>query len=176
MYSEKIARIEEAVRTVPDFPKAGIQFKDITPVLAQPALFRDTIEAMVELVRPYAADKVACLDARGFIFGAAIAEKLGLGFVPIRKVGKLPYESLAVSYELEYGENTLEMHVDAVAPGERVVIIDDLLATGGTARAAQQLLTQAGAAPLALVCMIELGFLAGRNTLDGLPVEALITY
>lgn len=166
--------IKEAVRDVPDFPKQGIVFKDITPVLGDGELFRECISLLAARVKASGATKVAGLDARGFIFGAAVADRLGIGFVPIRKAGKLPSETRSVSYDLEYGSSTLEIHQDAIAIGEKVAIVDDLLATGGTAGAAIELLNEADI--VGAYFMIELGFLQGRENLIGVPVDSLITY
>jgi len=171
-----IAAIESVIRDVPDFPQPGILFKDITPLLGNGPLFQSCISLLAERVETLGAQKVVGLDARGFIFGAAVADRLGIGFVPVRKQGKLPYETKAVSYDLEYGSNTVEMHTDAVVPGEKVVIVDDLLATGGTAKAAIQLLSEAGADLVGIEFVIELAFLNGREQLGESTIESLITY
>ena len=171
-----IAAIESVIRDVPDFPQPGILFKDITPLLGNGPLFQSCISLLAERVEALGAQKVVGLDARGFIFGAAVADRLGIGFVPVRKQGKLPYETKAVSYDLEYGSNTVEMHTDAVVPGEKVVIVDDLLATGGTAKAAIQLLSEAGADLVGIEFVIELAFLNGREQLGESTIESLITY
>ena len=144
MPNADLDRLRAAIRDVPDFPKPGILFKDITPVLADAALFKMLVECFVEATRGRGIEKVVGIDARGFIFGAAVAYALGVGFVPVRKKGKLPYRCASVAYQLEYGEATVEMHVDAVCGGERVVLIDDLLATGGTAAAAIHLIRKMG--------------------------------
>jgi adenine phosphoribosyltransferase len=170
------ADIERAIRNVPDFPKPGIQFKDITPVLSDGRLLEATIQFLIEGHRHQSVDKVVGIDARGFIFGAAAAVKLGAGFVPIRKKGKLPWNTHEQSYDLEYGSATVAIHVDAVKPGERVLLLDDLLATGGTAAAAVQLLEKLGAQIVGVNFVIELGFLDGRKRLNGYPVEALVRY
>ena len=174
--SAELDTIKSMIRDIPDFPKPGIIFKDITPLLADGVQFQNCISLLSKKVKASEANKIAGLDARGFIFGAAVAHELGLGFIPIRKKGKLPSETISVSYDLEYGSNTVEMHVDAVEQGEKVIIIDDLLATGGTASAAQQLLSQAGAELVGLLVVIELTFLDGREKLDGISVDTLITY
>ena len=174
--SAELDTIKSMIRDIPDFPKPGIIFKDITPLLADGVQFQNCISLLSKKVKASGANKIAGLDARGFIFGAAVAHELGLGFIPIRKKGKLPSETISVSYDLEYGSNTVEMHVDAVEQGEKVIIIDDLLATGGTASAAQQLLSQAGAELVGLLVVIELTFLDGREKLDGISVDTLITY
>lgn len=174
--NDQLEAIKAAIRDVKDFPKPGIVFKDITPILSDGALFQNCISLMTETVKASGASKVAGLDARGFIFGAAVADRLGLGFIPIRKKGKLPYKTDSVSYDLEYGENTLEMHVDAVKKGEKVIIIDDLLATGGTAAAAKTLLERAGADLVGIYFLIELSFLKGRRSLGTPQINSLITY
>lgn len=174
--SQEIEAIKSAIRDVPDFPKPGILFKDITPVLGDGALLQSCISLLAEKVKESGASKVVGLDARGFIFGAAVADRLGLGFIPVRKKGKLPYQTESVSYDLEYGSNTVEMHVDAVSAGEKVVIIDDLLATGGTAAAAETLLNRMGAEIVGIYFVIELGFLAGREKLGEAEIYSLITY
>jgi len=177
MDAKSLESLRNTIRDVPDFPKEGIIFKDITPVLANPALLDEAINGMIALLGAGKVDKVVGIDARGFIFGALIAQKLGAGFVPVRKKGKLPYKTRGVDYSLEYGTNSVEMHIDAIAPGERVVLADDLLATGGTAGAALHLIGQTGAQVIGSVFFIELGFLEGRSKLAGLgPVHSLITF
>jgi adenine phosphoribosyltransferase len=168
--------IELAIRNVPDFPKAGIQFKDITPVLADARLFAGAIDLLTEKFRPGSVDAVVGIDARGFIFAAAAAAKLQAGFVPVRKQGKLPYRTLEQDYALEYGHATVAMHVDALKPGARVILIDDLLATGGTAAAAVALVKKLGAHILEISFLIELKFLNGREKLPGFPVRSIIVY
>jgi adenine phosphoribosyltransferase len=168
--------IKNAVRNVPDFPKPGIQFKDITPVLADPRLFAGCIDLLTDRLQPGEVDFVVGIDARGFIFAAAAALRLKAGFVPVRKKGKLPYNTHEESYDLEYGSNTIAVHVDAVHQGSRVLLVDDLLATGGTASAATQLLARLGAQIIGVSFVIELAFLNGRAKLPGVPVHALITY
>lgn len=168
--------LKNAIRNIPDFPKAGIQFKDITPVLADPHLFAASIDLLTENLDPGSVDAVVGIDARGFIFAAAAAVKLKAGFVPVRKKGKLPYSTYEQSYALEYGTNTIAIHTDAVKPGSRVVLIDDLLATGGTAEAAAELLKKIGANILEINFLIELSFLNGREKLKGFPLRSLITY
>ncbi len=169
-------RLRSAIRDVPDFPRPGILFKDITPVLADAALFRLAVAAFTEAARAARPEKIVGIDARGFIFGAAVAYELGLGFVPVRKKGKLPRQCESESYSLEYGEAVVEMHIDALKPGERVVLIDDLLATGGTAGAASRLIRVMGADLAAAVFFIELSFLQGRKALGSTELNALITY
>jgi adenine phosphoribosyltransferase len=165
------------VRDVPDFPKPGVVFKDISPLLADHAAFVEVVEALAAAGRDDAGevvvDKVAGVEARGFILASPVAVSLGVGFVPVRKAGKLPGEVLGESYALEYGEATLEIPRDALAPGERVLVIDDVLATGGTLEATVRLVDRAGAVTSALAVLIELGFLGGRARLAGLPLLAL---
>jgi adenine phosphoribosyltransferase len=170
------ADIERAIRNVPDFPKPGIQFKDITPVLADARLFASTIDLMTQNHLPGTVDAVVGIDARGFIFAAAAAVKLQAGFVPVRKKGKLPYQTHEEEYALEYGTATVAMHVDALKPGSRVLLIDDLLATGGTAAAAAALVKKLGAQILEISFLIELSFLKGRDKLKPYPVHSLIVY
>ena len=168
--------IERAIRTVPDFPKAGIQFKDITPVLADARLFSGSIDLLTENFRPGTVDAVVGIDARGFIFAAAAAVKLQAGFVPVRKKGKLPYQTHEQQYDLEYGTATVAVHTDALKPGARVLLIDDLLATGGTAAAAAALVQRLGGQILEISFLIELSFLAGRQKLKTYPVRSLVVY
>lgn len=172
----RIARIVGAIRDVPDFPKPGILFKDITPALQDAAVFRDMIDLFADRYRDAGLAHVVGIDARGFILGAALADRLGLGFVPIRKKGKLPSDSFEASYALEYGEATIEIHKDAVSPGEKVVLVDDLLATGGTAAAALGLLDELGADVVEAAFLIELAFLNGRIPLGDRTVFAPIVY
>ena len=166
------ALVERSLRDVPDFPQPGVVFKDITPLLADAAAFRAVVEALAEPWRG-AVDVVAGVEARGFVVGAALALELGVGFVPIRKAGKLPGETVAVSYELEYGSATIEVHADALVAGERVLLVDDVLATGGTALAAWDLLERVGGRVVGFDCVVELGFLGGRDRLGERPVRAL---
>jgi adenine phosphoribosyltransferase len=170
------AEIEKAIRNIPDFPKPGIQFKDITPVLADARLFAGAIELLTEKHTPGSIDAVVGIDARGFIFAAAAATRLHTGFVPVRKKGKLPYQTVEQDYALEYGRATVAMHTDALKPGARVLLIDDLLATGGTAGAAVELIQKIGGNIVELAFLIELKFLNGRQKLKGLPVRSLVTY
>lgn len=169
-------RLRTAVRDIPDFPKPGILFRDITPILQSPELFREVVGRFVEGARAAGAQKVAGIDARGFLFGATVAYELGVGFVPLRKKGKLPFQTFGASYDLEYGSAELEVHVDAFEPEERVVLADDLLATGGTASAAVSLIRMAGAKPVLAQFVIELAGLGGRSVLGDVPVEVLISY
>ncbi len=168
--------IAKKIRNIPDFPQPGINFKDITPLLGDRTLFRECITLMSKKVSTLDAQKIIGLDARGFIFGAAIADRLSMGFVPIRKKGKLPFETVTVDYTLEYNTNSLELHTDAVTQGEKVVVIDDVLATGGTAQAAKELLTKQGADIVGFLFLMELGFLNGRKSLSHNAVHSLITY
>jgi adenine phosphoribosyltransferase len=170
------ADIERVIRNIPDFPKPGIQFKDITPVLADAQLFSGSIDLLTEKFKPGSVDAVVGIDARGFIFAAAAAVKLQAGFVPIRKQGKLPYQTHEQQYDLEYGTATVAVHIDALQPGSRVLLIDDLLATGGTAAAAAALVKRLGAQILEISFLIELGFLGGRQKLKDYPVRSLIVY
>ena len=174
--SVTIADLTRAIRNVPDFPKPGIQFKDITPVLADPKLFAGSIELLTANYKPGDVDAIVGIDARGFIFAAAAAMKLQSGFVPVRKKGKLPYETYEQSYDLEYGSNTVAIHIDAVKPGARVLLVDDLLATGGTALAAANLLERLGVKILEISFLIELSFLNGREKLKKFPVRSLVVY
>ena len=170
------ADIERAIRNIPDFPKPGIQFKDITPVLADARLFAGSIDLLIGDFKPGMVDAVVGIDARGFIFAAAAALRLQAGFVPVRKKGKLPFDTFEQDYSLEYGSNTIAIHTDAVHRGSRVLLIDDLLATGGTAAAATALLKKVGAEILEVTFLIELGFLNGREKLAGAKVRSLVKY
>jgi len=170
------AEIEKAIRNVPDFPKPGIQFKDITPVLADARLFSGAIDLVTEKYSSGSVDAVVGIDARGFIFAAAAAKKLNAGFVPVRKKGKLPYSTIEQDYALEYGHATVAMHTDALKPGARVLLVDDLLATGGTSAAAAALVQKLGGNIVEAVFLIELKFLDGRKKLDGFPVRSLVVY
>ena len=170
------AAIERAIRNVPDFPKPGIQFKDITPVLADPRLFCGSIDLLIDHFKPGSVDAVVGIDARGFIFAAPMAIELNAGFVPVRKPGKLPFDRHSFRYDLEYGSDTLEMHSDAVSSGDRVLIVDDVLATGGTARAACDVVRELGASVVGLGVVIELSFLSGREPLEGTEVFSVIGY
>src|SRR5688572_15303529 len=171
-----IAQIENAIRNIPDFPKPGIQFKDITPVLADARLFSASIDLLTADFQAGMVDAVVGIDARGFIFAAAAALKLQAGFIPVRKKGKLPYVTHEQSYDLEYGSNTIAIHTDALKKTSRVLLIDDLLATGGTAAAAAQLVEKVGAKILQISFVIELSFLKGRDRLGHYPVRSLVVY
>jgi adenine phosphoribosyltransferase len=167
------------IRDVPDYPKPGVVFKDITPLLADPAAFAALTDALAELCTRHGATKVIGLEARGFILAAPVAIRAGLGFVPVRKAGKLPGATLSQAYELEYGTAEIEVHAEDLAAGDRVMVIDDVLATGGTAEASLQLVRRAGAHVAGVAVLMELGFLAGRHRLEpalaGAPLEVLIT-
>jgi adenine phosphoribosyltransferase len=176
MASNTIEKLRRGVRDVPDFPKKGIVFKDITPVLNDPALFRLSIDLFLERCRGRKIDKIVGIDARGFLFGSAVAYELGVGFVPIRKRGKLPYKTEIAKYSLEYGQAEMEMHIDAMRAGEQVVLIDDLLATGGTSAAAAVLIRKAGGHLLEAQFLIELEFLHGRKQLEPTPVTSFLKY
>ncbi len=171
--------IDRLVRDVPDFPKAGVMFKDITPLLDDHAAFTAVVAALAAAGRDdsgvVAVDKVVGMEARGFILAAPVALALGVGFIPVRKPGKLPWTTRVASYELEYGEETLAMHTDALQPGERVLVVDDVLATGGTARATAELVEAAGAVVHGLAMMLELSFLPGRATVGEVPLTVLLT-
>lgn len=165
--------IEKFIRDIPDFPKPGIVFKDITPLLSNPEGLRASIDGLAGLVDPNSYDLIVGMESRGFIFGTALANQLGKGFVPVRKPGKLPYKTESVDYELEYGTDTLEIHVDAVE-GKRCLMVDDLLATGGTMGASLELVKKVGGIPVACTFVIELAFLPGREKLGGVPAHSLM--
>ncbi|MBK8010081.1 MAG: adenine phosphoribosyltransferase [Deltaproteobacteria bacterium] len=169
-------RIRSLIRDVPDFPKPGIVFKDLTPVLLDGAIHRDLCASLAERYRPLAPDVIVGIESRGFIFGAALAVELGVGFVPVRKPGKLPWRTRRQSYALEYGEDMLEVHEDAVGPGARVVIVDDLLATGGTAAAACDLIRGLGAEVLEAAFVVELSFLEGRSRLGAVRCHSIVAF
>ncbi len=169
-----IETIKAALRSVPDFPKEGINFIDITPVLQDFASFSEVIELLAERYSDLSIDCVAGIESRGFMFAAPLALRLGCGFVPVRKAGKLPYSTIAETYDLEYGTATIEIHEDAVKPGDKVLVVDDLLATGGTVSAAVKLFEKLGAEITGIEFVIELDFLKGRKKLDAYPVNSLI--
>jgi len=171
-----IEQVKALVRDIPDFPQEGVVFKDITPLLADELAFSTVIDLIVVHFGRGNVDKVVGIEARGFILASPVAYHFGAGFVPVRKAGKLPWETEAAEYDLEYGTATLEIHRDAVAPGERVLIVDDVLATGGTARAAARLVEQIGGKVVGISCLIELGFLNGRDKLQGYDLFTLISY
>ena len=168
--------LRDRVRDVPDFPKPGIVFKDLMPLVADPVYFRETIDRLEELARPKRPDIILGAEARGFIFGGALADRLGCGFVPARKPGKLPWETIEATYELEYGTDSLQVHADAMGAGARVIVHDDVLATGGTAKAKTELVEQLGGDVVGLLFVVELTFLNGREKLGGYDVDALISY
>jgi adenine phosphoribosyltransferase len=171
-----VANLDATIRTIPDFPKQGIQFKDITTLLREPVSLRQAVD---DMLRPFAdqrIDKIVGIESRGFIFATAMAYKIGAGFVPIRKPGKLPATTIRQEYELEYGSDAVEIHVDAITPGEQVLLVDDLLATGGTAEASVAMLQCLEAKIIGLSFLIELDFLAGREKLSGQNVHAVLHY
>ena len=171
-----VGALKAAIRDVPDFPKKGIVFKDITTLLKDPALFRRTVDLLAVLCGDRPVDKVVAIESRGFILGGVLASRLGAGFVPVRKPGKLPAKTLRASYALEYGTDTLEIHEDALDKGERVLIVDDVIATGGTAHAVGELVDRLGAKVVAFAFLVELSFLNGREKLAGREVLSLIRY
>jgi len=168
--------LEDHIRDIPDFPKKGIVFKDITPLLQDPAALKATIDAFAALYKDAGIELVAGIESRGFLFATSLALELGAGVIPVRKKGKLPHKTVAESYELEYGTDTVEIHEDAAKKGQKVLVVDDLIATGGTAAAACRLLDKVGADVVSACFLIELSFLNGREKLAGRDVKALITY
>ncbi|RKS45050.1 adenine phosphoribosyltransferase [Gillisia mitskevichiae] len=168
--------LSKYIREIPDFPKVGIQYKDITPLLQSPEAIKEAVAQFLKLIGNEKIDKVVGIESRGFLFGMLLAEKLNAGFVPIRKPGKLPAETYSEVYELEYGKDTLEIHCDAIKKGERIILHDDVLATGGTARTACNLVKKMGAEIVQCNFLIELEFLNGRNKLRSYPVESLLKY
>jgi adenine phosphoribosyltransferase len=171
-----VSNLEALVRDIPDFPQEGVVFKDITPVLADAGAFSDLIGAMSEPFRDQGITKVAGIEARGFTLATPVADRIGAGFIPLRKPGKLPYQTVKAEYELEYGLDSLEVHTDAVFEGEKVLLVDDVIATGGTAAAAIALLRNVGAEVVAFSVFIELVFLGGAEKIDGVPIHALLRY
>jgi adenine phosphoribosyltransferase len=169
-------RIRAVIRDVHDFPQPGIVFKDITPVLADVTLMREIVERLADTHRRLGIDVIAGVESRGFLFGTPLAIALGAGFTPIRKPGKLPWQTLRVDYALEYGQDSLEAHTDAVRAGQRVLIVDDLLATGGTAGGAVDLVRRLGGEVVGAAFVIELAFLNGRSKLEGVPASSLVCY
>ncbi len=167
---------ETLIRDVPDFPKPGIMFKDIAPILSHPAAMAEVVEKLVESAQKQSAEVIVGIESRGFIFGVPVAMALGLPFAMTRKLGKLPYDRISEEYALEYGTNTVEMHVDAVSPGQRAYIIDDLLATGGTAAAAARLIERLNGTVCGMGFVIELGFLGGRKNVLGYKIDTLIEF
>jgi len=164
------------IRDIPDFPKPGIVFRDITPLMADAKALDEAVRQLAEVAQPLAPDVVVAAEARGFLLGAALARELGAGFVPARKPGKLPHETISAEYILEYGVDALEMHADALADGARVLLHDDLLATGGTARALAELIEETGAEVVGCGFLVELAFLGGRERLAGYDVHSLLSY
>jgi adenine phosphoribosyltransferase len=176
MDSTQIDKLRRGVRDVLDFPKKGIVFKDITPILKDGALFRASVDLFLDQCRGRKIDKIVGIDARGFVFGSAVAYELGIGFVPLRKKGRLPYKTESAKYSLEYGEAEMELHIDAITRGERIVLIDDLLATGGTSASAATLIRKVGGELIAAVFLIELEFLHGREKLVPTPIISFLKY
>jgi len=171
-----VRQLEALIRDVPDFPEPGVVFKDITPVLADAGAFSSLITALSEPFADQGIRKVAGIEARGFTLATPVADRIGAGFVPLRKPGKLPYETVSEEYQLEYGTDALEVHTDAVVEGEKVLLVDDVIATGGTAAAAIRLLRHFGADVVAFSVFIELVFLGGAEKIDGVPIHALLRY
>lgn len=176
MNSDQIDKLRAGVRDVPDFPKKGIIFKDITPILKDGELFRASVDLFLDQCRGRKIDKIVGIDARGFVFGSAVAYELGIGFVPLRKKGRLPYKTESAKYSLEYGEAEMELHIDAITRGEQIVLIDDLLATGGTSASAATLIRKVGGDLVAAIFLIELDFLHGREKLVPTPVISFLKY
>ena len=172
----QLAALRGAIRDVPDFPKPGIVFKDITTLLRDEVLFRRALDLMSVMCGDLAVDTVVAIESRGFILGGALALRLGAGFVPVRKPGKLPWKARRASYQLEYGSDSLEIHEDALEPGERALVVDDVIATGGTARAVGELVASLGATVVGFAFLVELGFLDGRAKLAGREIRSLIRY
>ena len=164
------------IRDIPDFPKPGILFRDLTPLMGDGVAMQTTVEMLVEKIAPHRADTIVAIESRGFIFGAPVAVAMGIGFAPVRKPGKLPWRTTKRTYDLEYGTDSLEMHADAVVQGTRVVIVDDLLATGGTAAATAELVRAQGAQVVGIAFVVELELLRGRDRLPSVPVDALLRY
>ncbi len=164
------------IRNIEDFPKPGVIFRDITPLLLDPRATSEALDQLCDHVKDLSITKVAAIESRGFFFGSLIAHRLGVGYIPVRKKGKLPFSTLSVTYDLEYGTDTLEIHTDAIAPGDRVLIHDDVLATGGTARAAVELIEKAGGQVVLLSFLMELKALGGLEKLSGHPVKCLMDF
>lgn len=171
-----VDELKSGIRDIPDFPKAGIIFKDITPLLKDKDLFKKAIDEIAKQYKDKSIDLVACVEARGFMLGGALAYHLGAGLIPIRKKGKLPHKTRSAEYELEYGVDSLHIHEDAICPGHRVLLVDDVLATGGTAKATAGLIKELGGHLVGIAFLIELGFLHGRDKLKGQNIFSLITY
>jgi adenine phosphoribosyltransferase len=176
MKKDKLSQIRSAIRDVPDFPKKGIIFKDITTLLNDATLFTQSMDLLEELVKDYSFDVVAGIESRGFIFGSVLAYKLGLKFIPIRKPGKLPAETISEEYALEYGTDRIEIHADALEKDQKVLLVDDLLATGGTAQASSRLIERSGAKVEVILFLVELDFLNGRDLIREYNVLSLISY
>jgi adenine phosphoribosyltransferase len=172
----RLALLRARVRDIPDFPKPGILFRDLTPLMGDGAAFKQAVDLLAERLSPHRPEIVVAVESRGFIFGAPVAAAMGIGFVPVRKPGKLPFRTARRSYALEYGTDALEIHADAVVEGARVAIVDDLLATGGTAAATLELVRELGGEVVALAFAVELGMLRGRDRLAGTQIESLILY
>jgi adenine phosphoribosyltransferase len=168
--------LRSVIRSIPDFPKPGIMFRDVTPLFGNPEAFRQVVDTLAAAFVARKPSAIAAIESRGFVFGGALAYKLGLPFVPIRKAGKLPHATHRAEYELEYGKGVLEVHVDAIRPGDRVLLIDDLVATGGTAAASVELIRRLGGEVVGAGFLIELAFLPWRKKLEGIPTECLISY
>jgi adenine phosphoribosyltransferase len=176
MKEDQLQKISQAIRDIPDFPKEGIIFKDITTLLNDPELFAESLDLMEELIADHSYNTVVGIESRGFIFGAVLAYKMGLSFVPIRKPGKLPADIVSEEYELEYGTDRIEIHADALKSGQKVLLVDDLLATGGTAQASCKLVERLGAKVETVLFLVELSFLKGRDLLKEYDVQSLISY
>jgi len=176
MQETKMVDLKTFIRDIPDFPKPGIVFKDITPLLKNPSSFRESIEQLKARIVKRPCEAIIGIESRGFIFGAALAFDLGVDFIPVRKPGKLPYDTISASYELEYGTDSIEIHKDALVKGQRVTLVDDLLATGGTMAACCRLVESLGAEVSSCLFVVELGFLQGRDKLNSYNIESLISY
>ncbi len=174
--NERLTKIEKLIRDVPDFPKPGIMFKDITPLIGDPEGLSEVLGLLAEPYVGKGITAVVGMESRGFIFGVPVAERLGVGFVPVRKPGKLPAKTVSIEYELEYGTDTLEMHMDALGVDDNVLVVDDLLATGGTAQATVKMIRDLGATIAAVTFVIELDFLEGREKLEGIDIRSLLHY
>jgi len=173
--SKKI-KLQDTIRSIPDFPKPGILFRDVTTLLSDKKAFKQAVDLLVAKFKGKKIDVVVGVEARGFIIGGALAHKLGVGFIPVRKKGKLPWKTKSVTYELEYGTDTLEMHEDALKPGDKILVVDDLLATGGTVKAVTDLIKQFGGKIIGIAFLIELFDLKGKDKLKGYPVYSLIKF
>ena len=176
MNNDRILKIKNVIRDIPDYPKEGIIFKDITTLLQDSEQFSMAIDVLAESVSNMSIDAIAAIESRGFIFGSVLSYKMGVGFIPIRKPGKLPAEVISEEYSLEYGTDKIEIHKDAILPGQSILVVDDLLATGGTAKAACNLIEKTGGIVEAVLFLIELGFLDGRNLLEGYKVTSIIDF